>query len=112
AELLRGARLVAISAVEFQSGLRTPFAELAALCHAHGAELSVDAVQACGAVPIDVGAMGIDYLACGSHKWMMGLPGAGFLYAAPGRVEALRPHVAGWLSHEDGLDFLFRGPGH
>jgi selenocysteine lyase/cysteine desulfurase len=110
-ELCRGARLVAVSAVEFSSGLRMPLAELAALCHARGAELFVDGVQACGAVPIDVGALGVDYLACGGHKWMMAVEGTGFLYVRPDRVRALRKGVAGWLSHEDGVGFLFEGPG-
>jgi cysteine desulfurase/selenocysteine lyase len=112
AELERGARLVAVSAVEFQSGLRLPIRAIAELAHRYGAEVFVDAVQACGAVPIDAGDAGVDYLACGSHKWMMGLEGAGFLYIRPDRIEALRPSVAGWLSHEQGLDFLFKGPGH
>jgi cysteine desulfurase / selenocysteine lyase len=110
-ELERGARLVAVSAVEFQTGLRMPVEAMAALCHAAGAEIFVDAVQGCGAVPLDAGAAGIDYLAAGSHKWLMGPEGAGFLYVSPDQVEALRPHVAGWLSHEDALGFLLRGPG-
>src|SRR6185369_4856210 len=105
AELGRGARLVAVSAVEFQTGLRMPVEAMAAMAHAAGAELFVDAVQACGAVPIDAGAAGIDYLAAGAHKWLMGLEGAGFLYVSPKRIEALRPHVAGWLSHEDAIAF-------
>jgi len=109
--LERGARLVAVSAVEFQTGLRMPLAEMAALCHAHGAELFVDAVQAAGAVPIDVTASGVDYLCAGSHKWLMGPEGGGFLYVNPARVEALLPNVAGWLSHEDPVAFLARGPG-
>jgi selenocysteine lyase/cysteine desulfurase len=111
-ELRRGARLVAVSAVEFQTGLRMPLAAMASLCHARGAELFVDGVQACGAVPLDVVSTGIDYLACGSHKWLMGLEGAGFLYVAPERASTLRPFVAGWLSHEGALRFLFEGPGH
>lgn len=109
-ELARGARLVAVSAVQFQCGLRMPVEAMAKLAHAAGAELFVDAVQCCGVVPIDVGA-GIDYLAAGAHKWLMGLEGAGFLYVSPDRVGALRPNVAGWLSHEDPVGFLLRGPG-
>ncbi len=109
--LARGVRLVAVSAVEFQTGLRMPVEAMAAMCRAAGAEIFVDAVQACGVVPIDVGSAGIDYLAAGSHKWLMGLEGAGFLYVSPERVAALRPHVAGWLSHEDPVGFLLRGPG-
>ncbi len=112
AELARGARLVATSAVQFQTGLRMPLRAMAERCHAYGAELFVDGIQACGAVPIDVGAAGIDYLSAGGHKWLMGLEGAGFLYVRPERVARLEPRVAGWLSHEEGIGFLFEGPGH
>ncbi|XXY54657.1 aminotransferase class V-fold PLP-dependent enzyme [Sorangium sp. So ce269] len=111
-ELRRGARLVAVSAVQFQTGLRMPLAAIGALCRARGAELCVDGVQAVGATPVDVEAAGIDYLACGGHKWLMGVEGTGFLYIRRERLPALRPAVAGWLSHEDGVSFLLRGPGH
>ena len=111
-ELDRGVRLVAVSAVQFQTGLRMPLAEITRRCHARGTQVFVDAVQACGSVPTDAGAAGVDYLACGSHKWMMGLEGCGFLYVHPSRVGELRPSTAGWLSHEEGLRFLFEGPGH
>lgn len=110
AALRAGARLVAVSAVQFQTGLRMPLEALGRLCRAHGAALFVDAIQACGATPVDV--EGIDYLACGGHKWLMGLEGAGFLYVAPHRVAALRPTLTSWLSHEEGLGFLFEGRGH
>jgi selenocysteine lyase/cysteine desulfurase len=108
---LEGARLCAVSAVQFQTGLRMPLAAIGERCRARGVRLFVDAVQAVGMVPIDVRAAGVDFLACGSHKWLMGVEGAGFLYAAEERWDELEPHVAGWLSHEDGLGFLFDGPG-
>jgi selenocysteine lyase/cysteine desulfurase len=110
--LRAGARLVAVSAVQFQTGLRMPLDEIGAACQRHGAELFVDAIQACGAVPIDVRTASIDYLSCGGHKWLMGVEGTGLLYVAPDRIEALQPEVAGWLSHEDPVGFLLRGPGH
>lgn len=112
AALAGGARLVALSAVAFQTGVRLPLGAIAALCHEHGAELFVDAIQAVGVCPVDVAGDGVDYLAAGSHKWMMGLDGAGLLYVAPERIGALRPLLAGWLSHEDGLGFLGQGAGH
>jgi cysteine desulfurase / selenocysteine lyase len=112
AELSRGARLVAVSAVQFRTGLAMPLREMAALCARHGAEIAVDAVQALGAVPLDVSALGVDYLAGGAHKWLMGLHGAGLLYVRPERAGALRPAVAGWLSHEQATRFLTDGPGH
>ncbi len=103
-----GVRLIACSAVQFQTGLRMPVGEIAALAHAHGAELSCDAIQAIGSMPFDVRALGIDYLSCGSHKWLMGIEGCAFVWIAEQRVAALRPFTAGWLSHEHAVDFLFQ----
>lgn len=111
-ELRQGARLVATSAVQFRTGLAMPLGEMAALAHRHGAEIFCDAIQACGSTPLDAAALGLDYVASGAHKWIMGIHGAGFLWLAPGRAAALRPHLAGWLSHEDPVSFLTRGPGH
>jgi selenocysteine lyase/cysteine desulfurase len=111
AELRRGVRLVAVSAVQYRSGLAMPLSALATLCHAHGAELFVDAVQACGVVPFDAPGLGIDYVAGGAHKWLMGLEGCGFLWIRPGRLEPLHPVTTGWLSHEEAAAFLIDGPG-
>ena len=106
-----GARLVSVSAVQFQTGLRMPLGRIAQLCSRFGAELCVDAIQGCGVVPLDAPSLGIDYLVTGAHKWLLGPEGVGFLYARPERAQALRPHTAGWLSHEEGTRFLFAGPG-
>ncbi len=104
-ELDRGVRLVAVSAVQFQTGLAMPLRAITALAHAAGAEVFVDAIQAVGVVPLDVAALGVDYLGCGSHKWLMGTEGAAFLYVR--RDRPLVPRLAGWLSHDDALRFLF-----
>ena len=111
-ELARGVRLVAVSAVQFQTGFRMPLETLAALSHRAGAEILVDAIQGLGVVPLDVRTLDLDYLVCGSHKWMMGLEGLAFVYASAERARALRPEVAGWLSHESPISFLMEGPGH
>ncbi len=112
AKLAEGVRLVATSAVQFQTGLRMPLARIADAAHAHGAELFVDGIQAVGAVPMDVKAAGIDYLAGGAHKWLMGIEGLGYVYAPRERAAALRRNVGGWLSHEDPVSFLTDGLGH
>jgi selenocysteine lyase/cysteine desulfurase len=113
AELARGGvRLCAASAVQFQTGLRMPLAELARRCHAHGAELAVDAVQALGAVPFDVQALGVDYLAAGSHKWLMGSDGGGFVYVRRALCPSLRAAFAGAMSHSDAVEIFTQGPGH
>lgn len=103
-------RVVAVSAVQFSTGLRMPLSELGALAHAHGAELFVDGIQALGAQPLDLGP--VDYLVAGTHKWLMGLDGLAVAYAAPSARAELRPKTAGWLSRTDAMGFLFEGPGH
>lgn len=100
-------RLIAVSAVQFNTGLRMPIEEMAHLAHAHGAEVFVDAIQAVGATPFDGAAM--DYIAVGGQKWLMGPPGTGFLYVRD--WTKLIPIGAGWLSHEDPLGFLWGDPG-
>jgi selenocysteine lyase/cysteine desulfurase len=103
--LRQGVRLVAVSAVQYKTGLRMPLAEMAALCHEHDAEIFVDAIQALGATPLDV-SWGIDYLSSGSHKHMMGAEGTGLLYVANRCAASLNPRLAGWLGHEDPVAFL------
>lgn len=110
AELRRGLRLLALSAVGFQSGVRQPWVELVERAHAHGCQVFVDAIQAVGVVPFSVG--GLDYVAGGAHKWLMGVEGCGYLYVRPERQALLRDHWAGWLSHHEPVSFLFQGAGH
>ncbi|MEA5445955.1 aminotransferase class V-fold PLP-dependent enzyme [Gammaproteobacteria bacterium AB-CW1] len=104
--LAEGIRLVAVSAVQFTTGQLMPLEEMGESCRRHGSELFVDAIQALGIVPLDVKRMGIDYLACGSHKWLMGPEGVGFVYIAPQRTDQLEPNLAAWISHEDAFEFL------
>ncbi len=111
-ELRRGVRLLAVSAVQFQTGYAMPIRALGTLCKRHGAELFVDGIQAVGVMPFDCTDLGVDYLAVGCHKWLMSLEGSGILTIAPERLAAFEPRLASWLSHQDGLRFLFEGAGH
>ncbi|MEA5445599.1 aminotransferase class V-fold PLP-dependent enzyme [Gammaproteobacteria bacterium AB-CW1] len=108
--LADGIRMVAVSAVQFTTGQLMPLATMGALCKRHGSEFFVDAIQAVGVVPMDVTTMGIDYLACGSHKWLMAPEGVGFVYVSRDKAEQLEPHLAGWISHENAFEFLTGGP--
>ncbi len=100
-------RMVSVSAVQFNTGLRMPVEAMATLAHQHGAEIFVDAIQAMGATPFD--STHLDYVASGGQRWLMGPPGAALLYAKD--WSRLEPTLAGWLSHEDGLVFLWGDPG-
>ena len=110
-ELERGARLVAVSSVQFQTGLRMPVGALARLAHASGAELFVDAIQGLGAVPLSVRDGDLDYVVAGGHKFMMGVEGAGILYIRPRALEGLSLGLAGWTGLEHPFDFLIAGHG-
>ena len=61
-------RVLAVSAVDWQTGFRADLATLAALCRERGVLLVVDGIQAVGALRIDVRAEGIDCLAVGGHS--------------------------------------------
>ena len=104
-------RLLAVSAVAFQTGFQMPIATMAERCRAEGAEIFVDGIQAAGIVPLDFETLGIDYFAAGGHKWLMGPEGTGFVWIAPHRLAAFEPNFASWLSHESCFEFLFHGPG-
>ena len=108
--LQKGLRMMAVSAVQFQTGFRLPVEDIGKLCHKYNCLLFVDAIQCVGATPIDL--TNIDFLSAGGHKWLMSVEGSGILYAATHTHQFLSPNTAGWLSHENGLQFLFEGAGH
>ncbi len=105
-KLRQGLSLVAVSAVQFQTGLRMPIEDMVSLCHAYGAEVCVDLIQAAGVLPLSLSDWGVDYAAGGAHKWLMGCEGAGYLYISPSAARGWQHRWAGWLSHPDPVDFL------
>ncbi len=76
----RNTRLVAISLVSYLNGYRHDAKAVTDLAHAHGAYVYADIIQAAGAVPIDVRALGLDFCACSGYKWLMGDRGLGYLF--------------------------------
>ncbi len=100
---------LAVSAVQFQSGLRMPLGDIGLLCDRYGVSLLVDGIQGCGVMPIDLEELRIDAFFSGAHKWLLGLEGAGICAISPGFATRLKPLTAGWLSTEHAADFLFKG---
>jgi cysteine desulfurase len=70
AKTARGARspLVALMAANNETGVIQPVHEAAALAHAAGCLLHVDAVQALGKILLDIKELGADLLAVSAHK--------------------------------------------
>ena len=87
----RNTRLVSMALVSNVNGYLHDARAIADLAHAHGAFLYADLVQAVGAVPVDVRAMGIDFGATATYKWLMGERGFGFLYVREDLQDAVVP---------------------
>ena len=83
-DLVRRRRLalVALTWIPTNSGLVQDVAAVGEICRAAGVPYLVDACQAVGQVPIDVEAIGCDYLAATSRKFLRGPRGLGFLYVS------------------------------
>lgn len=92
-------RLVAISHVLFRSAFIVDVEAVCAHAHAMGALVSLDAFHSVGVVPVDVHAIGADFLTGGVLKWLCGGPGGCFLYVAPAVRDRFAPALTGWQAH-------------
>ena len=90
-------RLVSLSLVAYHTGFVAPAAEVGAFCRTNGIAFGLDAIQAAGAIPVDVAALGADFLSADGHKWMLGPEGCGLFFTAPAFRSRLRP-PSGWLN--------------
>ena len=97
--------VVAISGVIFKSAAIVDLAPVIAKAHAVGAPVLVDAYQWVGTVPLDVTALGVDFVVGGSVKYLCGGPGAGFLYVRPDLLHGLKPRLTGWIAHPEPFGF-------
>ena len=94
-------RVVSISHVQYASGFRIDLKPISEMVHRAGGYLCVDAIQSCGVLPVDVEAMGIDFLSADGHKWMLGPEGAGIFYCREELCPLLHPNVVGWMNMVD-----------
>jgi selenocysteine lyase/cysteine desulfurase len=76
----KNTRLVSMALVSNVNGFMHDAKAVSAIAHARGALVFADIIQAVGAVPVDVKALGIDFASSGTYKWLMGERGIGFLY--------------------------------
>jgi selenocysteine lyase/cysteine desulfurase len=89
----------------YLDGALQDLARLAAQAHTHDALLFVDAYQTLGVVPVDVKALGVDFLVSGNLKYLMGMPGVAFMYVRRELIERLHPTVTGWFGRVDPFAF-------
>jgi selenocysteine lyase/cysteine desulfurase len=93
--------IVSVTHVCYRNGSLSDIAAIARLAHDRGALLLLDSYQAAGAVPIDVGALGVDFVVGGALKYLLASPGVGYLYANPVTTGHLVPTSTGWFADED-----------
>ena len=93
--------LISLTHVSYRTGERLPVDEVTRLAHAHGALVFLDAYQSAGTVPLDVGTLGVDFLAAGTVKYLLGSAGLAFLFARRELIDEIRPTATGWFADED-----------
>lgn len=94
ARLANGVKLLAFVHISNTLGTINPAAKMCAAARQAGVTTLVDAAQSVGHTPLDVQAMGCDFLAAGAHK-MAGPTGFGILYGRRALLEAMPPWRGG-----------------
>ena len=92
--LARGPKLVAFSQVSNALGTINPVAEITRMAHDAGALVVLDAAQSVPHMPVDIAAIGVDFLALSGHK-MLGPSGIGALWGRRQLLDAMPPFMTG-----------------
>ena len=87
-------KLVAITHQSNVLGTVPPVSRIATLAHEVGALVVIDAAQSVPHQPVDVGSLGVDFLAFSGHK-MLGPSGIGVLWGRRELLEAMPPFITG-----------------
>ncbi len=89
-------RLLAVSWVEYSTGVRNDIAALAQLCRDRGVIFFIDGIQGLGVMPLNAEALGADFVTADGHKWMLAPEGCGVLYVRRERLAEMNLSMTGW----------------
>jgi selenocysteine lyase/cysteine desulfurase len=93
--------VVSITHVSYRTGEMIDVKEVVRLAHERGALVLLDAYQSAGSVPLDVKKLGVDFLAAGTVKYLLGSAGLGFFYCRREVLEKAWPTATGWFADKD-----------
>jgi len=112
AEAERGGRLALIDHVSSETALIFPVKEIVSGLAERGVDTIIDGAHAPGMLPLDVDEIGAAWYAGNCHKWLCAPKTAGFIAAAPGRLDEIEPLVTSFGRGPDNpreLEFFWRG---
>jgi selenocysteine lyase/cysteine desulfurase len=93
--------IVSITHVCYRNGAMIDVEGVVRLAHERGALVLLDAYQTVGSLPVDVQALGVDFLGAGVLKYLLGSAGLAFFYARRELVERVWPTSTGWFADRD-----------
>lgn len=97
--------IAVLSHAYYISGALCDVRAIQAHCRSTGTLLCVDAYQTTGVYPYDVREWDLDIVTGGSHKWLCGGPGCGWIYVKPSLRDRFEPAVTGWMAHARPFEF-------
>ena len=97
--------VVVLSHAYYQSAVLIDLPPIIARARETGALVVLDAYQTTGIVPYDVRELDLDIVVGGSHKWLCGGPGCGWIYVRPELRQRFGPMVTGWFAHREPFAF-------
>ena len=99
-------RAISVSAVSFVDGFRCNLKEIGDFCKDKDIYFIVDAIQALGAVEVDVKECHVDLLSADGHKWLLGPQGLGIAYVSKKALDTFTVSNLGWKSMTDEANHL------
>jgi len=103
-------RILVVDHLSANSALILPLADIAAAAHERGVRVFADGAHVPGQIPLDIGALGVDWYAANLHKWAWAPRSCGVLWTAPEHQRGLHPSVISWgLDRGMAAEFDFLG---
>ena len=97
--------IVPMTHVCYKNGHKTDVASVARLARERGAYSFLDDYQRTGSGPIDVHALGVDFMVTGCLKYVLAAAGVAFLYVRRGIVDRFEPTITGWFGRVNPFAF-------